>query len=193
MLSMSMDGPNVNWKFVELLQDEHRDQFGGAQLEIVGSCGLHTLHNSFKNGFMIWEIEKVLRSLHYLFHCARARREDFLMLTKSEKFPKPFCGHRWLGNLPAMERAIEICPNIVTYLDHVKTKKLLSPRSSSYGTISEARMDPIILAKLHFFMSVSRGVQPFLTKYQTDAPMIPFLGRDLEDLTRVGTRNVLMG
>ncbi|XP_065136295.1 uncharacterized protein [Paramisgurnus dabryanus] len=45
-------------------------------------------------------------------------------------------------------------------------------------------MDPFILAKLHFFMSVSRSFQPFLTKYQTDAPMIPFLGRDLEDLIR---------
>ncbi|XP_062865180.1 uncharacterized protein LOC134327023 [Trichomycterus rosablanca] len=45
-------------------------------------------------------------------------------------------------------------------------------------------MDPIILAKLHFFMSISRTFQPFLTKYQTDAPMIPFLGRDLEDLMR---------
>ncbi|XP_055041587.2 uncharacterized protein [Misgurnus anguillicaudatus] len=45
-------------------------------------------------------------------------------------------------------------------------------------------MDPFILAKLHFFMSVSRSFQPFLTKYQTDAPIIPFLGRDLGDLIR---------
>jgi len=45
-------------------------------------------------------------------------------------------------------------------------------------------------------MSVSRSFQPFLTKYQTDAPMIPFLGRDLEDLIRVGlmtTKSILMG
>lgn len=30
MLSLSMDGPSVNWKFVELLQEEHREQFGTA-------------------------------------------------------------------------------------------------------------------------------------------------------------------
>ncbi|CAM4652640.1 unnamed protein product [Leuciscus chuanchicus] len=65
----------------------------------------------------------------------------------------------------------------------IKAKNLPNPRSSSYDTIVEARMNPFILAKLHFFMSVS-SFPPFLTKYQTDAPMIPFLGRDLEDLIR---------
>ena len=49
-LSLSMDGPSVNWKFVEFLQEEHREQCGGAQLQIIGSCGLHTMHNAFKNG-----------------------------------------------------------------------------------------------------------------------------------------------
>ena len=194
MLSL-MDGPAVNWKFVELLQEEHREQCGGAQLQIIGSCGLHTMHNSFKNGFVVWQVEKVLKALHYLFHCAPARREEFVLVTKCNTFPLPFCGHRWLENLPAVERAIEIWPYTITYVDQVKAKKLPNPRSSSYDTITEARMDPLILAKLHFFMSVSRSFQPFLTKYQTDAPMIPFLGRDLEDLIRVGlmtTKSILM-
>ncbi|XP_037393253.1 uncharacterized protein LOC108432320 [Pygocentrus nattereri] len=184
MLSLLMDGPSVNWRFVELLQEEHREQCGGAQLQIIGSCGLHTMHNSFKNGFTVWQVEKVLKALHYLFHYAPARREDFVLLTKCDRFPLPFCGHRWLENLPAVERAIEIWPYVVSCVDQVKAKKLPNPRSSSYDTIAEARMDPIILAKLHFFMSILRTFQPFLTKYQTDAPMIPFLGRDLEDLIR---------
>ena len=51
MVSISMDGPNVNWKFFELLQQEHAEQYGGVQLVNVGSCGLHTLHNAFKCGF----------------------------------------------------------------------------------------------------------------------------------------------
>lgn len=45
MISISMDGPNVNWKFFELLQQEHAEQYDGTQLVVVGSCGLHTLHN----------------------------------------------------------------------------------------------------------------------------------------------------
>lgn len=82
MLSLSMDGPAVNWKFVELLQEEHREQCGGAQLQIIGSCGLHTMHNSFKNGFAVWQVEKVLKALHYLFHCASARRRGLCVSDK---------------------------------------------------------------------------------------------------------------
>lgn len=114
MLSLWMDGPAVNRNFVELLHEEHREQCGGAQLQIIGSCGLHTMHNSFKNGFAVWQVEKVQKALHYLFHCAPPRREDFVLVTKCDTFPLPFCGHRWLENLPAVERAIEIWPYIVT-------------------------------------------------------------------------------
>ncbi|KAL6459284.1 hypothetical protein MHYP_G00327560 [Metynnis hypsauchen] len=185
MVSLSMDGPNVNWKLVELIQKEYGEQFAGAQLEIVGSCGLHTLHNSFKSGFLMWQIEKVLRALHSLFNCAPARREDFSSATKSSVFPLPFCGHRWLENLPAIERAVEVWPSIVKYVDLVKTKKLPNPGSSSYDTIAVARMDPLLLAKFHFFMAISRVFQPFLTKYQTDAPMMPFLWNDLENLIKL--------
>lgn len=185
----------MGWKFVELLQEEHREQCGGAQLQIIGSCGLHTIHNSFKSGFSVWQVEKVLKALHYLFHCAPARREDFVSVTKCDTFPLPFCRH-WLENIPAVERAIEIWPYIVTCVDQVKAKKLPNPRSSSYDTIAEAWMDHFILAKLHFFMSVSRSFQPFRRyQYQTDAPMISFFGRDLEDLIRVGlmtTKSILM-
>lgn len=44
LFSISIDGPNVNWRFLELLQQEQAEQYGGAQLIVVGSCGLHTLH-----------------------------------------------------------------------------------------------------------------------------------------------------
>ncbi|KAI2665830.1 putative kinetochore protein SPC25 [Labeo rohita] len=61
MVSISMDGPNVNWKFFELLQQEQVEQFGGSQLAVVGSCGLHTLHNAFRHGFAKWQIDKLLK------------------------------------------------------------------------------------------------------------------------------------
>ncbi|XP_073715732.1 uncharacterized protein [Misgurnus anguillicaudatus] len=184
MLSVSMYGPNVNWKFMQLLQQEYSEQFGGAQIQIVGSCGLHIMHNSIKSGFGVWQVDKLLKALHFLFHCAPARHQDFTLVTQSTKFPLPFCGHRWLENLPAVERAIEIWPSLVTYVDQVKMKKLPNTGSSSYDTVAEARIDPLTIPKLHFFMSISKNFQPFLTKYQTDVPMIPFLSKDLEDLVR---------
>lgn len=154
MLSLSMDGSSVNWKFVNLLQKEHAEQFAGTQIQIVGSCGLHTLHNAFKGGFELWMVEKVLKALHFLFHCTPARREDFTSATAISTFPLPFCGHRWLENLPAVERVLEVWPSIVKYVDLVKSKKVRNPGTSSFDSICEAQMDPLLLAKFHFFMSI---------------------------------------
>ncbi|XP_056262502.1 uncharacterized protein LOC130188267 isoform X3 [Pseudoliparis swirei] len=184
MISISMDGPNVNWKFLSMLQQEHAEAFGSAQLIVVGSCGLHTLHNAFKCGFSVWQLEKVLRAIHTLFHNSPARREDFCTLTKTSVFPLSFCGHRWIENLPVVDRAIALWPMIVMYVDAVTQKKLPSPRTSSYDTLAEARNDPLIMAKLHFFMAVSRSFTTFLTKYQTDEPVMPFISKDLSVLMK---------
>lgn len=185
LLSVSMDGPNVNWRFFELLQQEYAEQFGGAQLIVVGSCGLHTVHNAVKCGFTSWNVEKLLRALHTIFLNVPARREDFCNLTKSSTFALPFCGHRWVENLPVVERAILIWPNILQYVDAVTRKLLPNPGTSSFDTIEAAAKDPLIIAKLHFFMAVSRSVSPFLTTFQTDAPVLPFIGDHLAELLKV--------
>ncbi|GBN82849.1 hypothetical protein AVEN_222884-1 [Araneus ventricosus] len=49
ILQISMDGPNVNWKFFENLQADLKKEYSHEALSI-GSCGLHILHNSFKYG-----------------------------------------------------------------------------------------------------------------------------------------------
>lgn len=135
-----MDGPNVNWKFFEMLQQEHGEHNGGKQLAVIGTCGLHTLHNAVKAGFISWHMEKILRALHFLFLNVPARREDFINVTGSSTFTLPFCGHRWIENLPVAERALQIWPNIlitshyiqITYPYCDKSKPLLT---SVFGSI----------------------------------------------------------
>ncbi|XP_070398050.1 uncharacterized protein [Nothobranchius furzeri] len=184
LLSVSMDGPNVNWKFLELLQEELREQYEGRQLIVVGSCGLHTLHNACKGGFSVWQLEKVLKAMHVLFHNVPARREDFITLTASAKFPLAFCSHRWLENLPVAERALEMWASLTMYLDAVRTRKLPNPGTASFDTLETAQKDPLILAKLHFYIAVTRTFAPFLTRYQTDEPVMPFLATDLAELMK---------
>jgi len=184
-VSISMDGPNVNWKFFELLQREHAEQYGGAQLVVVGSCGLHTMHNAFKCGFTMWQLDKLLRAMHTLFHNVPARREDYSTVTKSTVFPLSFCGHRWVENLPVVERALAVWPSLLQYMDAVRTKKLPNPGTASFDTIAAALKDPLILAKLQYYMALARTFNPFLKKYQTDEPVMPFLSKDLAELTKV--------
>ncbi|XP_058628346.1 uncharacterized protein LOC131538490 [Onychostoma macrolepis] len=179
-----MDGPNVNFKFFELLQSDLNEMYGGAQLVSVGSCGLHTLHNAFKAGFSMWQVEKLLRSMHTLFNNVPARREDYVTVTKSSVFPLSFCGHRWLENLPVVERALEVWPSLQLYVDAVKRKELPNPGTGLYDTIEAAQKDPLILAKLHFFLTIARTFEPFLKRYQMDEPVMPFLAKDLAELMK---------
>lgn len=71
------------------------------------------------------------------------------------------------------------------YVDAVKQKKLPHPGTAPYDTVEAAQADPLISAKLQFFLAISRTFNPFLTKYQTDEPVLPFLAKDLSELIKV--------
>ncbi|GBM14382.1 hypothetical protein AVEN_246554-1 [Araneus ventricosus] len=112
-IQISMDGPNVNWKFYSMLQDYYFKEFGKKLLNI-GSCGLHIMHNAFKAGCIAstWGIVDFLTSLYYLFKNAPARRDDFLKESEGA-LPKKFIQHRWLENGPASESAIKSLPHSI--------------------------------------------------------------------------------
>lgn len=95
------------------------------------------------------------------------------------------CGHWWLENLPVAERALVVWPSLLLYMDAFKRKELPNPRTASFVTIEAAQKDPLILAKLQLFMTVARTFTPFLKKYQTDEPVMPYLGKDLAELIKV--------
>ena len=63
-----------------------------------------------------------------------------------------------------------------------KLKSLKHP--SSANRIAEADSDPLTIAKLAFFSSLSYSLEGFLKKYQTPAPMLPLLWDDLAALLR---------
>ena len=57
--------------------------------------------------------------------------------------------------------------------------KVPQPQNKSFQTVQEFVADLITTAKVAFFPSVAKQVTPFLTLYQTDKPMLPFLATDL--------------
>ena len=71
---------------------------------------------------------------------------------------------------------------LLTYIDAVEKKKVPSPNTASYNSIFAARGNDFMAPKLQFFLSVARSFNPFLTKYQTDEPVLPFLAKDLTEL-----------
>jgi len=118
----------------------------------------------------VWKIGQKLKALCQLFHDTADRQENYTKLTDSMTFPQKFCAHHWVEDLPVEERAREVWPNDVTFVDSYKG----SPKSkilTSFGLTKEARNDPMFLTKQHFFISVAKQLQPFLEKFQTDAPV----------------------
>ena len=103
LAQVSMDGPHVNWKLLDMLEQDRSSQDQYPDFLNVVSCSLHVVHGAFYSGMLktSWGIDSVLKALHNLFSESPAKREDFFKLTGTETFPLPFCGHRWLENKPS--------------------------------------------------------------------------------------------
>ena len=152
MAQISMDGPNVNWKFYDEMKMNLSEEFHTTPINI-GSCGIHTVHNSFKAGVVAteWGTSSLLSSLYYHFKDSPVRRVDYVKVTKNSQLPLKFVSHRWLENVVVSERALDIWRNIEVYVKAVREKRIPNPGNKSFQVIKEAVDDKLILAKLHFF------------------------------------------
>lgn len=97
-----------------------------------------------KAGFTAWQIDKLLRALHFLFHNVPARREDYTNITGSTCFPLSFCGHRWVENVPVAERVLEVWPMIQKYVSAAEDKKVQKPNTASYDAILAVRGPEVV-------------------------------------------------
>lgn len=185
ILQLSMDGPNVNLKLLKSLKQEFSASDGNQNIVDIGSCGLHVVSGAFKTGHNVtkWNTVVFLRSLYNLFKNVPARRADYVNFTGSILFPLKFCSVRWLENGKALARALQVLPNVVKYVEHVKKEKKL-PACGSYAHVETAVKDEMLPVKLAFMLSVSEELEPFLAEFQTEKPMLPFLATALDGLLR---------
>ena len=104
-------------------------------------------------------------------------------MTGSEVFPLQFCGHRWLEDKRVAERAVEMWPNLTTYITEILNKpKSQVPTSSSFSTVKSAVLNKLTTAKLEFIMSIAAAMRPYLQTFQSDGPLLPFITSELETL-----------
>lgn len=172
LLQISMDGPNVNWAFIDLL----KKQLTGPKLLELGSCGLHTVHGAFKHAIVAtgWEIVSYLRALWNIFKWYPVRKAQYMEYSGSTTFPLKFADIRWLENVDVAQRAIDIDGNLKKFVEGVKNDKGIA-KCKSFQTIAAFSADPLLCPKLEFFKSLALEVEPFLREFQTDKPLVPFL------------------
>ena len=87
---ISMDGPNMNWKFFDCFINERKSE------ELPGlintrSCSLHVLNNIFKTGANAtgWNLHKLMKACFQILHDSPARREDYITIHSSGSTPPP--------------------------------------------------------------------------------------------------------
>ena len=95
--------------------------------------------------------------------------------------PLSFCRTRWVENSRVATRAINILPNLQSYLDQrIASKSEL--KSKSYSSMKENLSDKFLPLRLTAFNSIACILEKFLVKFQSDDPMVPYLYSDLYDM-----------
>lgn len=188
LLQISMDGPNVNLKFLKNVKELLSES--DCKILDLGTCGLHIIHGALQHGHKstAWKVDVVLRAMYGIFKDSPARRANFMEITGSSEFPLKFCSVRWVENVNVCERALKVFDNVKKYIEF--SKKAL-PGSATCENIVNACQDKLILAKISFFSYIANILQPFLKKFQTSEPMIPFLYENLFILVKHLMKNII--
>ena len=192
MIQLSMDGPHVNWSLYESISSTRKER-GLPALINIGSCSLHIFHGAFQFGCTQtkWQIKQLLKNLHSLFFNAPSRRSDYIAKTKSTKFPLKFCSHRWIESQRVADRAIDIWPYVQVIVEHWKTRvPSKQPQGNNFKVIASAIEDPLITVKLKFFSYIASVLKPYLTKYQSNDPLVPIMAVHSLDIIKTLMRIV---
>ena len=190
-----MDGPNVNWKTVEIIEDHRKIQDPNCpNLIVIGSCRLHVVHGAYGAGQNAtdWSLDTFLKAIYSIFKMAPACHEDYFVandLHESHKskslsylFAQKFCEHRWLENGAALKRAIEINQNLKVYFNDLKEKKNIPTNDDHFTTTIDKLGSPMHLAALHFSLCISNEIEPYLVLFQAERPFAVILLGKLKEL-----------
>lgn len=69
-------------------------------------------------------------------------------------------------------------------MEMVGRGELPNPKVKSFEEVKNRCADPLFTVKIGIFISIAREIEPFLTMYQTDQPMLPFLAEDMNTLIK---------
>ena len=159
----------------------------------IGTYGLHIVNNAFQHGKKAsnWNVKKHLSTMSKIFHESPSRQADFEKLTSSTKadFPLPFCFTRLTENAIVAKKAQEVWSKMLELLYFWKGfPKSKQPgrgkqaENKSYETLLSYKDDPLIPIKLRFFEEIAFNLNEFLARFQTSAPLAPFLVDSRENL-----------
>ena len=92
---------------------------------------------------------------------------------------------RWTEDIQVAERLIDIWPDIKLVINFwEQQQKSKRPDSKSYNVVVKSVNDQLTVAKLSLFIYIVGILKPYLKKYQTVLPMIPYMYDDLQKIIK---------
>ncbi|KAM3874278.1 PDZ and LIM domain protein 5b [Diretmus argenteus] len=74
--------------------------------------------------------------------------------------------------------------SLMDLMDKLRQGELPDPKIKFFQKIKKACTDPLFPVKTVVFQTIAKQVTPFLVQYQTDKPMLPFMGEDMYQLLK---------
>ncbi|KAJ8666106.1 hypothetical protein QAD02_007768 [Eretmocerus hayati] len=188
-MEMQKDDMRSNKKKNDLLDvGLSEDRNDHSDLVVIGTCGSHTKHGAFNEGFEASDLvlEKFFTDLSLLFLHALTRQGNYKKVTSSSMFPLDFRILRWVENEKVPLRSQAMLLYLGVWLSFIEEQGKSNPlnRHGRFLTVSKFVKDKLITAKLSFFIAVTFMIEPFLAEFQSDLPMAPFLFGKLEHPVR---------
>ena len=66
------------------------------------------------------------------------------------------------------------------YIESINKGKLAMPKCKSFSVVRCHLNDKLLSLKLNIFLYVAKIIEPFMIKYQSDKPLVPFLADDIK-------------
>ncbi len=174
ILSLGMDGPNVNKSVLEKINRIKRDKGFDTLVQCPASCLLHICHNSFWKGLEKFGVqaEELALNLYYFFNKSSCRREDLFAIEESLGLDEMVLLHhvqsRWLSLVPVLECIEELRPALKKFFTGLPVQE----RSLKAREIITALDSLEVEAQAQFIINVKPIFDEFLTKFQLEAPMV---------------------
>lgn len=193
LLDCSMDGPKVNFKFLNKLKEQLRSQLNKQFLMEIGSCNLHKVNNSFLKFIdaLDFEYDGFACDICFFFKISAARREDFqTMSLETDLETDNFIRHskiRWLSIGKVAQRIVDQWPNILEYfIKFVPAQKEQQfkkvQKTDRFRSILKVIKNEESKIFLLFAIYICSLVEEFIKLFQSSEPVIHLLYPAIGDL-----------
>lgn len=154
----------------------------GCNVLHIGKFSLQMIHGAFMlaGEESDWNISEFLQALHSTFCWEAIQNVNYPHLENSElgKLPIEYRPWKIEDRIDCCECALEILPELKRYIEMIKSGEC-EDYLFYFEEFDKATNDPLITAKISFYMSVAKLVQTFLSLYGSDKPLLPFLASDI--------------